>query len=136
TASGEYSKYNAKWEIKYNYFGSKIDSQTLIDTITGPHKIKEDTIKVYPVNVASDGTGTPDKNNPLTFSPGEVSVTNEGKKLSINLKSPEGEAYLIEYETEFESEYVTKGEKVTNNVSDGDNSKDAEFWVGENIFDK
>lgn len=126
-------KYNAKWEIKYNYFGSKMASQTLTDTITGSHKIKESSIVVYEVTLDESGNGT--KGNPLLSQP-DPNIANDGKSFTIELKSPNGEPYLIEYETELDSEYVTEGETISNEALYEDNKDGDSFWAGESIFSK
>lgn len=128
------NKYNAKWKIQYNYFGSKMDNQTLTDTVTGPHKIKEDTIKVYHVAVDATGTGTKgsEVSNP------QITPAADSKSFTVNLSSPNGEAYLIEYETAFDGEYVTTGSSVSNTASydNGKITANDLFTISEGIFSK
>ncbi|PIC82297.1 collagen binding domain-containing protein [Sporosarcina sp. P1] len=124
-------KYKAKWQIAYNYFGSKIDSRTLVDTIKGPHKVIPGTIKVYSVTVDASGSGTIGSEVARS-----ATIHDDGKGFDIILESPNGEAYLIEYETENESDFVINGENVENTVTDGQNTKSDSFGINENIFSK
>lgn len=129
------NKYNAEWQIEYNYFGSVMSSQTLTDTVTGPHKIKADTINVYSVTVDEAGNG---KKGTLVIPQPTATLSDDNKTFTINLLSPNGEAYLIEYETEFDGEYVTEGSKVSNEASyDNRKIKDTEeFTISDGIFSK
>ncbi|MCG7336603.1 LPXTG cell wall anchor domain-containing protein [Sporosarcina sp. ACRSM] len=126
------NKYNAKWEIKYNYFGSIMASQILTDTVTGPHKIKAGTIKVYnvSVNAAGEGTKGSEVSNP------QITPAADSKSFTVSLPSPNGEAYLIEYETELDSEFVTEDATISNEASYDDNTASDDFWAEENIFSK
>ncbi|ATP38926.1 hypothetical protein CSE16_02200 [Solibacillus sp. R5-41] len=128
-------KYGVKWEIKYNYFGSKFDTKEITDTVSGPHIIKEETVKVYHVTVDATGKGT--KGVEYTPQP-KPYLSTDKKTLKINLPSPNGEAYIIEYETELNDEFYTgqDGSRVENKVS-YDNESDKEgFNITENIFHK
>ena len=126
-------KYKAKWQIAYNYFGSKVDSRTLTDTITGPHKVIPGSIKVYNVTVNASGEGEKGADTNLGST---ATIHDSGKGFDITLNSPNGEAYLIEYETEYEKDFVIGGTNVENTVTDGPNRDSAGFGIAENIFTK
>ncbi|WP_042470736.1 collagen binding domain-containing protein [Bacillus ndiopicus] len=127
-------KYNAKWEIQYNYFGSKFASKKITDTINGPHVIKDGTVQIFHVTVDTAGNGT--KGTLVTPQP-TIAITNGGKTLEVELESPNGEAYIIEYETELDDEfYVGPGESVSNSAKyDAEESSDG-FRISEGIFTK
>ena len=128
-------KYGVKWEIKYNFFGSKFDSNTITDKVTGPHIIKADTVKVYSVTVDTAGNGT---KGALVSPQPSPTLSADEKTLDISLASPNGEAYIIEYETELNDEFYTGQDRtrVENTVSyDGVSAKDG-FNISENIFHK
>lgn len=132
------NKYKAKWGVKYNYFGKVFNQpQELTDTLIGPHTFVEGSVNVYPVTVDLEGNGTPDKNNPIANPDSNISTN--GKTLTIELASPNGEAYYIEYETEHdenEEGYITEGPNVTNKVKYDGNEDDKTLDISENIFDK
>lgn len=126
-------KYKLKWSIKYNYFGSKFDSKTLTDRIEGNHKIIENTIKVYSVSLDSSGDG---KKGDLVSPEPSAIVAPDGKSFTIDLKSPNGEAYLIEYETESTEEFVTGSGNIINEVQYDEEKAEENYKVEENIFHK
>lgn len=129
------NKYNAKWKIEYNYFGSKMNNQQLTDEVSGTHKINKESIKVYNVTVDAAGNGT---KGTLVAPQPTATLSDDEKTFTINLDSPNGEAYLIEYETVFDGEYVTTNSTVDNTAS-YDNEKIADtdgFSISEGIFSK
>lgn len=127
------NKYEATWGVKYNYFGS-IGTRTLTDTVSGNHEILPDTIKVYSVSVNAAGEGT--KGAEVNPQP-KISVSDSKKSYSVELESPNGEAYFIEYKTKYGKEFVTEAGRIENSISDGEGntSKDG-FDYSQGIFSK
>ncbi|AXI00758.1 LPXTG cell wall anchor domain-containing protein [Sporosarcina sp. PTS2304] len=125
-------KYKGSWQIEYNYFGSK-GTKTLTDTVTGPHKIIGSTVKAYNVTVDSLGNGT--KGSLVSPQP-TFNLDADGKGFTVELASPNGEAYFIEYDTEYDKEFVTAGGSVKNTVTDDTNPASDTILIEENIFSK
>ena len=98
----------------------------------GNHKIKADSIKVYAVTVDAAGNG--EKGN--LMDPQPTLNLNGEQGFTIDLASPNGEAYIIEYETELIDEYVTNGGRIENTVSYDDNKVTKDFYYSQGIFDK
>ena len=129
-------KYRTTWQVKYNYFGSVFESNTLTDTITGNHKIDEDTIKVYHVNVDASGQGTV---GALVDPQPNPKLINNSQTLEIDLKSPNGEAYFIEYDSVLTDGFVddSNGGRIANNIVDKhENKSNQGFDYSQSIFNK
>ena len=125
-------KYLAKWEVKYNYFGSK-GTKTLTDTVTAPHKIVKDTIKVFSVSVNAAGKG--EVGAMITPQP-EITMSTDNRTFSMVLDSQNGEAYFIKYDTVLDQEFVEEGGEISNKISDGTNKDGDGFSYSQNIIGK
>ena len=145
-------KYDASWEIKYNWLGedlSKKTSQKLTDSIPAnsqgaKHEIQYDAnFKVSRVTLSADGK-TAESTTPLVAGTGYVLTNKTETGFEIDFKkdvdnNPRA-AYLIEYNTELDQEYVTDANygDITNTVTRGDGGKgdDATVTVQPEIFTK
>ncbi|MFC6332836.1 carboxypeptidase regulatory-like domain-containing protein [Paenibacillus septentrionalis] len=144
-------KYESKWQIKYNWLGEKIDAgeAKLTDkmegelTGTGKHKIDYTTFKVYQVTLSNDGQNA---ENLTLVDPNDYDLISEDYSFELDFSkqaNSEGKvtaAYLIEYQTVLEDEFVTYDNRgtITNTVTreDSGESKTATVNLTPNIFVK
>src|SRR5690606_13509916 len=147
-------KYKSTWSIKYNWLGQKIDAgdAKLTDMITSPgltgkHKINYNSFKVYRVTLSNDGQSAEDEEK-LTE---DTEYSFDGPKADhsftldfsgdANIDGIVAAAYLIEYETTLEDEFVNDQNSgtINNTVSrhDGDKeSQSATVTLSSDIFNK
>lgn len=145
-------KYEASWEIKYNWLGqdlSQKSSKKLIDSIPAnskgaKHEIQYDAdFKVYRVTLSADGQ-TAASTTPLTQGTNYdlANKTAIGFEIDFakDVDNHPRAAYLIEYNTKLDREYVTDANAgdITNTVTreDTSESKSDTVTVQPEIFTK
>ncbi|MGE7842393.1 collagen binding domain-containing protein [Lysinibacillus sp. NPDC093712] len=145
-------KYEASWEIKYNWLGedlSKKTSKTLTDSIPAnskgaKHDIQYDAnFQVYRVTLNDNGQTAASEtllikgtNYTLSNDTAQGFTIDFSNDVALNPRA----AYLIKYNTKFDQEFVTDANagNITNTVTrlDDNSSKSATVNITSNIFTK
>lgn len=146
-------KYKSTWSIKYNWLGQKIDAgdAKLTDMIsipgaTGKHIIDYTSLKVYRVTLSADGQSSQSLTELVEGAEYSFNGSKADDRFTLDFSgdaNSDGDvaaAYLIEYETVLEDEFVTNANSgtVTNTVTraDNDEAKSATVTLSPNIFNK
>jgi len=146
-------KYESSWSIKYNWLGQKIDAanarltdaMTYSSVTTGKHKIDYGSFVVSKVTLSNDGQ-TAQSKTPLTAGVEYDFISQTDYSFTLDFSGDANgdnkvtAAYLIEYDTELENEFVTDAIEgtITNRVTraDSNESKTATLTLSHNIFTK
>lgn len=104
------NNYTSNWEIIYNYNLAPIpvESAVITDTLTGSHKIKEDSISVYPVTV--DNSGEYQSKGPALTAGTHYTIDfkEQDNKFEISFHSDndDGDKVIKAYKVEYEANYT------------------------------
>jgi len=146
------NKYEASWEIKYNWLGedlSKKTSQSLTDSIPANSKGAQHNIQydanflVYRVTLNADGKTAASET--LLTKGSDYTLSNDNAQgftidFSKDVATNPRAAYLIKYHTKFDQEFITDANAgdITNTVTrlDDNSSKSATLNIESNIFEK
>ncbi|WNS45187.1 collagen binding domain-containing protein [Paenibacillus sp. MMS20-IR301] len=138
TAGYDSATQTISWAIEFNYNEKLIPANDALlkDTVDLKQELIANSLMVYPVTIAADGTGVKDE-QPLPDNKYTVttSVVDGKNQFALKFKDDIHSAYRIEYKTKA-SERVFKNGNVTNEVIFGEHKESSSQNITQQILSK